>query len=412
MTSHRPLLATVLCVIFAAVSSPLEAQLWDRMTNPTTEVPVKHPPQIVLSGAKKLAVREFTGQAGAELSDRFIQALMESGEFEVVDRANLDAIVAEQGLQSSGYFSTDAAIRLGQLSGCGAIFTGRVTRCSVEASPLLNAGSKRRMVNGVRTEETVYARKVTARITASIQLVDLTTGKTHTGKMVEATKELINEAVGGPPEPPSPEEALSGAYQEAIKQLKHMILPWTETVELVVYDDNRASLARSAGQIRAGDFDAAVQTLEAVAGGEINPKDQKYMPKVYYNLGIALMYSGNPEKAVPILQKSLELRATDITSEAITAARKMIALKQEQVHKDEHAIRLDGPAEQLKPAAAKLTNSSVIEMAKAGVGDAIIITKIRKNPSGLDGSTEGIIALKKGGVSDAVIMVIGEVAPQ
>lgn len=410
--------------------SPANAQLWDRLTNPTMDVPVTHPPQIVITGAKKVAVQEFAGDGGAELSDRFVQALMENGEFEVIDRNNLKTILREQGLQTNGAFSTDVALRLGQLSGCGAVFTGRITRASVEPSPLLDAGQVTQYINGQKTVQTKYIRKVTARITASIQLVDLTTGRTHTGKMVEATKVLQNEAIGGAPEPPSSEEALSGAYQEAISQMTRMIMPWTEIVQLVVYDNKQASLKQSADMIKVGDFAGAAQMMQSVIDTGLEGKETKYLPKVYYNYGIALMYSGNPQDAIPALQKSLQLRSTSIATEAIATAKKMIALQKEEERKENNAVNLNGsqPAAQTQgnyapapaqsqtppppPPAPKLTNADVIAMSKAGLGDQIIIAKIRKNPGGLDGSTDGMIALKKGGVSDAVIMVIGEIAPQ
>jgi hypothetical protein len=50
-----------------------------------------------------------------------------------------------------------------------------------------------------------------------------------------------------------------------------------------------------------------------------------------------------------------------------------------------------------------LTNSDIIEMTKAGVSPAVIVTSIQSTPVRFDVSPEGLISLTAGGVKDAVI---------
>jgi tetratricopeptide (TPR) repeat protein len=57
-------------------------------------------------------------------------------------------------------------------------------------------------------------------------------------------------------------------------------------------------------------------------------------------------------------------------------------------------------------AAEVLTNDAVVAMVKAGLGDDVIITKIRATPGRYDLTTQGIIALKNAGVSDRLIHVM------
>jgi len=57
------------------------------------------------------------------------------------------------------------------------------------------------------------------------------------------------------------------------------------------------------------------------------------------------------------------------------------------------------PAQQPEP----LTNDSVLQMAKAGLGDSLIIQSINTAPSSFSLSTIDLIALKKAGVSERVI---------
>jgi len=55
-----------------------------------------------------------------------------------------------------------------------------------------------------------------------------------------------------------------------------------------------------------------------------------------------------------------------------------------------------------------LTNAKVIEMAKVGLGDEIVLNKIKTSGCKFDVSTDALIELKKGGVSDAVIALMME----
>jgi hypothetical protein len=64
------------------------------------------------------------------------------------------------------------------------------------------------------------------------------------------------------------------------------------------------------------------------------------------------------------------------------------------------------PAAYAAPAAEVLTNASVISMTAAGLGDAIIVQKIRTSPTRFDTSTDRLIALRKAGVSEKVMAAV------
>ncbi len=63
-------------------------------------------------------------------------------------------------------------------------------------------------------------------------------------------------------------------------------------------------------------------------------------------------------------------------------------------------------AQKARPSMSKketLTNASVIELAKLGLSEAVIIEKIRQSPQRFDTSVEGLKQLKGAGLSDALI---------
>ena len=64
-----------------------------------------------------------------------------------------------------------------------------------------------------------------------------------------------------------------------------------------------------------------------------------------------------------------------------------------------------GPTTELTRA---LTNSDIVSLAQAGLGDAVIVSKIRSSGLGYSLEPEGLVDLKKNGVSDAVISAMLE----
>jgi hypothetical protein len=61
-------------------------------------------------------------------------------------------------------------------------------------------------------------------------------------------------------------------------------------------------------------------------------------------------------------------------------------------------------------AAEVLTNDAVVTMVKAGLGEEIVLSKIKASQSQFDLSTEGLLRLKEAGVSETVIKAMVETA--
>jgi len=69
---------------------------------------------------------------GAAAADELTTQLFRSGKFSVIERAQIDAILAEQDLGASGAVTSDTAAQLGQLLGVQLILTGSITQFSIE----------------------------------------------------------------------------------------------------------------------------------------------------------------------------------------------------------------------------------------------------------------------------------------
>ena len=108
-------LTLVLVLIFAAASLASFAQ---------------KPKIAVLSIDNK--TQYWHGQLGPAVEDWFVDELVASGKFTVIEREKLAAVMQEQHLSLSGAVDEKSAVSVGKLLGCQLILTGAVTDFSVK----------------------------------------------------------------------------------------------------------------------------------------------------------------------------------------------------------------------------------------------------------------------------------------
>jgi hypothetical protein len=414
MSRHLRLALALGLIAAAGLMSSLDAAQFSRLTNPRFAVRLTHPPEIILKGVQKVAVMDFPGECGDELSQRLLQTIAKSGRFEVIDRANLETILREQGLQMSGAVGGQAAVKVGQLLGPAAMFTGRATSCAVEDPGDLIV--RNTMTGAVKS----HVRRVTASMNASVSLIDFTTGRQHAGRFIEAKAVRQTEAAG-PPAPPNRQEVMNAMYQDAVAKVMRLISPWDEVVQITVYDDDDAAKFRlkpMVEQMKRGDLRGAAEGLQSVIDEGGGPKTtDKDRARAYYDLGIALMYSDQLDRSLPLLDKAQSFDPKDtIIQEGVATARRMSALRDEQRRLEASAVVLGAPAQGAARAGSaaaatssgdpEMTNADVIELVRAKMSDSVILAKIKSSRTKFDTSTKALIALKQAGASEAVVLAV------
>jgi hypothetical protein len=294
-----------------------------------TKVAVTHPALVPLVGVTKIAVSQFDGDCGADLTDRLTELVSNSRKFEVLDRVNLQKVLAEQDFHFTGRVDDATAARLGKILGPTALVFGRVSYCkTVVTTGLVESDSRGRVVN--------YVSKTKGNVTASIQLVELTTGRVLKEKNYDGLAERVNRNPNGPPEAPDEHVVQLAALASWINQASHLLLPWNETVEFKIHNDDPSdktwSLKHAADLMKTGQFEPAAAEFKSVVDQhqkDDSPDADKYMPKALYDLGIALTYAGRPNEGIKALQDS-NLRHPDARiTEAIDKARSIASLQQE-----------------------------------------------------------------------------------
>lgn len=81
-----------------------------------------------LAAVLELETVEAGEAEGTALSDRLREALLKTGRFKLVDRSQLERILAEQELQQTTCTGTDCAVEVGRLLGADEMITGKVVK--------------------------------------------------------------------------------------------------------------------------------------------------------------------------------------------------------------------------------------------------------------------------------------------
>lgn len=144
----------------------------------------------------------YMGQrAAADFESQLVTALVDSGRYDVVERNQLNYVVRELGLQSSGMISGNTAIQFGQLTGADYTVVGNVIAADVESfNNYLYKGYK-------------------GKVKFNFKFIDNKTGMIKIAKIVEGS-DTVSEYEN---KNPDRNILMSGAVNDASKKIVELI---------------------------------------------------------------------------------------------------------------------------------------------------------------------------------------------
>jgi curli biogenesis system outer membrane secretion channel CsgG len=139
---------------------------------------------------KRVAVAEFSDKSGHQgagqgVADMLVTALVKSGEFSVIERKELDKVMAEQHLGQGGNVTPQTAPQVGKLLGVDLLVLGSITELGTSDRDVAGGAS----LFGAR----INAKQ--ARAAVDIRLVNTTTGEIIAAETEEGTESTVG--VGG-----------------------------------------------------------------------------------------------------------------------------------------------------------------------------------------------------------------------
>ena len=292
-------------------------------------VPVLRPAEINLAQYKTLGMSALEGGPLAALVAGGIEErLVREQRFTVVDRQRIQSVRGELQLASTDLADPKNSVRLGNLITAGALITGDVQAHYVEQQHSESGLSKA----GV----THWHRWTTGEVTleANLRLTDVSTGTLLVARRYTVVKNnapsaasriaagflgavlanasgrtLENDVIDPPPDRPKLE---GEAVDEVVAKFIAAIQPTTEMREVrFEVDDAIPQLQTGVGWAQHGDWAKAQGVFNAaIQDSERNPRiGAALLSKVYYDAALSYEYGGDPDKALPLLDKAYKLSA-------------------------------------------------------------------------------------------------------
>lgn len=391
------------------------AQGLDGLSNPKISVKLTHPPGLGLK-INKIVFNPATGNCSDQIIDDLISDFV-SNEVEVLDRNNLQMILAEHDFNFSGYVDKNSAASIGKIIGPSAMITVKVLRCQTEIKDNLYVDEKK---YDYKTKENYIARAYIARTTvylkASIQTTDLTTGRIFAARVFEYSPSRENKSYTGRPEAPSEFEIQELAFNYLTSDVHRMFFPWSEFTDLYFMDDKAGGLKDAFKALKAGNIDQAFELSKTSLEFCKNSGDikDKVLAHAYYNVGMMYFIQNDYDKAIEFFLESQKIRPGKIITESISECNRARDLAQEmQKVEDNASIEIEKSNIRTQQAEQSqitntLTNADIIVLTDKKLPTNLIIQKIKTSTCNFNTSTDELVKLTNAGVSEDVILLMME----
>ncbi len=393
----------------------VSAQGFDAMSNPKIFVKLTHPPGLGLK-IDKVVFNPATGNCADQIIDALISDFV-NNKVEVIDRENLQTILAEHNFNLTGYVDKNSAVSIGKIIGPSALLTVKVLRCQTEIKDNLYEDEKK---YNYETKTNYIVRAFIARTTVylkvSIQTTDLTTGKIFTAQVFDYSPKLENRSYDGKPESPSEFDVQETAFRYLTSAVHRMFFPWTETTDLYFMDDKDGGLKEAFKALKAGYIEQAFELSQKNLEQCKNTPDikEKVLAHAYYNLGMMHFIKNDYDKALEFFQESQKIRPGKIVTESISECNRAKSLAEEMQKVDDNAaIEIEKANIQTQQAeqsqiANTLTNADIVSLTEKKLPTNLIIQKIKTSSCNFNTSTEALVELTNAGVAEEVIILMME----
>lgn len=300
----------VLFIIFGLLLSACSTQ--------KVSIPVERAAEIDLGGIRNIAVRNFQGEHGRDISELLTQELISSGEFEVIDRQHVDQLINEYNLADmDGLIDRESAVELGNLIGVAALVYGRVAVHNYDEEPILS-NQKKNIITGEEYIENI--RRGRARVEVAFNVLNLETGQILSSKRIGTSIPHETSSRGANSYPPEIDIAslMSLTRNAVVQEFMKSIATHEETIPVrLLTDDDIPEFDTAIALIKIQEWYEALEIFEQVA--EEYPEN----PKALYNLGIAYKYTNQFEEAEKYLKEAYMMNHDDDIATEINHLREM-----------------------------------------------------------------------------------------
>lgn len=393
----------------AAAATEGNGQFWDRLRNPKIDAKIHHNAEIGLD-LDTVVFGEVRGECSGTIAAEVRRALIDAG-VRVLNRADLGSIIGELEFGAgTAYANPEAASKIGEMYGASVYISIDVLRCETD---------QERKYRDVRSGDEIrrqHFSETQAFLKANVDVTDVATGQYLLAVGGDFDRLRRFESWEGYPEYPERNDVLDLSYRAAATKVRRALLPWTETREIIFYDDGECRMKEAHAAVKAGLNDRAVEiATDGLETCRQTPKMKSdKVARAFYNRGMMSMLFGKDGEALEFLRESKALKQGDIVDDAISVVQDRISTAREaeaqRAQAREEAERRAALAEEERREleAKTLTNQKIIDLLPTGLPEELIIKMIEDQPAAFDVTPNGLAALNSAGVSSTIIMVMME----
>lgn len=278
----------------------------------TTKVAVMKPAEINLKGVNKIVIGDISGNSGQDLANALTSELFNSNKYEVLDRANLNQVMAEHRLSASGLMNEDTAVKLGNIIGASALITGN-SNTKIERGSYRGDGWRDRYG---KYHQTFY-KQAKAKAKAALKLIDLKTGKILAVKNLSDEKYDENRETDAWPPSPDSDILREKAINTLVFEFMKAIAPYKAYVNVSFGSPATPSGENGIKLAQNGLWDDALNAFQA----EVNSKPDN--ADSHYNLGLAYQYTYDFDNALACFNKCNRIKVDNKYIQAIKSVEHM-----------------------------------------------------------------------------------------
>lgn len=401
-------------IIFFLFPNTICAQFFDELSNPKVTVQLKHPPGFGMK-VNKIAFGPSSGTCSDQIIDALIGDLV-SNNVEVVDRANLNTLLAEHSFTLSGSVDKNSAAVMGKILGPSVLIFISVQRCATVQDKVYDTETKYDAQRKQNYQVYAYYSRTRAYLKVSVKSVDLATARILTMQSFDVSPEKKNKSYQGYPEFPPEFDVQDIALKQAVWGIYKLYLPWYENTSLYFFDDKAFDLKDAFKALKDGNFDQAFELSKQNL--ENCKKDSKAKDKILahanYNLGMCYMIRNEYDLAIQYFEVAKSLKSGSIITDALADCQRAKALSESMQRVEDKAsidIAKSQAAEEKNTqveAVNTLDNKGIIDMVKLKLPEAVVVQKIKNSKCKFDTTPDALATLTKSGVSEKVMMAMIE----
>ena len=313
-TYHHALHALVSATVIALFMGPpaARAQFFDRLMNPKVKVELQHPPEVGLS-LETVAI----GRVAGECSEALVAGIQTdlAGSLTIVQRQNIEALLGEIDFGASGYVDAERQAEFGRLYGASVMLSVDVLRCELQTE---------RKYQDTRDGRRYFA-FTTVFLKVSTTINDVQTGQILPGSVTDDyDTEAYLSSFEGYPDYPEENKILDTSYAKVRRAVRRKLLPWTEEMEVVFFNDGECRMKEAHSATEIGRYTSALEvTMAGLESCKTQPglKRDK-LARAYYNAGMGHLILGNYEEARRHFGESNAIKPSEIVGPNRTWSRR------------------------------------------------------------------------------------------